>query len=491
MRRAGNWLALVCGVGVVYACESSDAKKSVRRDPEGGAAGAPAAGQGGVVDTFGGAPEAGATVGGAGAGGAEGGAAGEAPIIDAGAGGQVVTPPTCNETCAEGACVFDTCMGTTEVDTLVNLTTTPIAANRLCAEAPVYAVSALTDTSATLATNVVAGCLNPGDEVLLINLQGAPGAIANVGAWELLRVSDVQASSVSFSAEKVRHYGAASDDDTAIGTGANQQRVALLRVPRFGVLSVADTASLTANPWDGQLGGVVALRAGRLELSGSIDASDLGYRPGRASVDDITCSNSLQTEAGESIAGLGTATSAANFGASGGVGPGAASFNANNPIIASAGHALPGEAGTNYGGRTASAPGAAYGSADGSQLTLGSGSGGNLRCDAGSHAPLLGTTLGQAGGIVLVLADEITLTDTASISVTPTPRRELAFSGGYVLLRGQTLSLGDGRVTALGGVGKNGNAPTATFENHGGPGYIVLDAPTVTGTTTPAATLLQ
>ena len=304
-------------------------------------------------------------------------------------------------------------------------------------------------------------------------------------------MSDVQASSVSFSAAKVRHYGAASNSDSAIGVGANQQRVALVRVPRFGVLNVADTASLTANPWDGQVGGVVALRAGRLELAGSIDASELGYRPGRASVDDITCSNSLQTEAGESIAGLGAATTAANFGASGGIGPGAASFNANNPIVASAGHALPGEAGTNFGGRAAGAPGAAYGSADGSRLTLGSGPGGNLRCDVGSHAPLLGDTLGQAGGIVLVLADEITLTDTASISATPTQRRDLAFSGGYVLLRGQTLSLGDDRVTALGGVGKNANPPTAAFENHAGPGYVVLDAPSVSGTTTPVATLLQ
>lgn len=487
--RASCGLLLMCGVGSAAACGSADAKKHARTVPEGGAAGAPLDGQGGVDENVTGASGAGAAP----TGGAEvGGAGGEAPKADAGAGGQsAVEPPTCNETCPEGACVFDTCLGTTQVDTLVNLTTTPISANRLCGEAPAYTVTALTATSATLATNVVAGCLNVGDEVLLINLQGAPGAVDNVGAWELLRVNDVQASSVSFSTEKLNRYGATSDSDDAVGVGANQQRVALIRVPRFGVLDLADTATLTAKPWDGRLGGVVALRAGKLQVAGAIDAAALGYRAGRGSVDDVTCSDSIQTEAGESIAGPGKAGTAANLGASGGLGPGSASFNSNNPIIASAGHALPGEAGANNGARAASTPGAAYGSGDGTRLTLGSGPGGNLRCTFDTHAPLLDITVGQAGGIVLLLADEVTLTDSASISASPPTPRDLAFAGGYVLIRGQNLSLGNGHVNALGGVGKNNSAATAGFENHAGPGYIVLDASAVEGTTEPAATLLQ
>jgi hypothetical protein len=426
-------------------------------------------------------------------GGESGEAGGEGGNTDsAGAGGAGTDPPSCSETCVEGACVFDTCLGTTTISTSVNLSTTSTSAERQCVDAPAFAVTGLSASSATVAP-VATGCLAADDEVLLINLQGDASAAVNVGVWELLKVSSVDGTNVTFTSPKQRRYGSTSDTDDGIGTGLGEQRVALVRVPRFGVLDVSEGSSITANAWDGQLGGVIALRAGQLRLAGKIDGSALGYRPGLFSRDDSDCSDSVQTPAGESIAGIGAPSTLANFGASGGVGAGTGSFNTNSPLLAAPGHATAGEAGTNYGTRAANSPGGVYGTSDGTRLTLGSGPGGGLTCDADTHEPLLVPLfLGNAGGIVLVLADELTLTPTGSISVSPPQSpRDIAFSGGYVMLRGKSLSLGTGQVTALGGVGKGVNGPTANVTNHAGDGYITLDAPAVTGTTTPPATLLQ
>jgi hypothetical protein len=348
-------------------------------------------------------------------------------------------------------------------------------------------VTALSGKSAQLLTAVESDCLAPGDEVLLINLQGAPGAVRNVGNWELLRLASVDGSALTFVDEKQRFYGD-GDDDENLGTEPGTQRVALVRVPRFGVLDVTETGSISAAPWDGQQGGVVALRAGELKLAGRIDASSLGYRSGRWSEDNISCFQSLATEAGESISGLGAATTAKNEGASGGLAAGNAAFNSNTPVLATPGHASSGEPGANGGARTIGLPGSAYGAADGTRLTMGSGPGGGLRCTEEDHVPRLVSMPGQAGGIVLLLVDEVDVAETGSISASPpAAARDIAFAGGYVMLQGERLALGTDRVTARGSTGGGINGPTANFQNRASPGYVVLRAANIQGSTDPDA----
>jgi hypothetical protein len=366
-----------------------------------------------------------------------------------------------------------------------------VSAGRTCAEAPAYSVVMLSGATAQLLTAVEDDCLVRGDEVLLINLQGAPNAVQNVGSWELLRLASVDGVELTFAGAKQRSYGVAPESDEGLGTTAGTQRVALVRVPRFGVLELAESGSVTAAPWDGQLGGVVALRAGKLKVAGSIDASALGYRPGRWSEDNIVCFQSIQTEAGESISGLGPADTAENVGASGGLGAGNASFNSNTPVMATPGHASSGEPGTNGGVRTIGLPGSAYGVGDGTRLTMGSGPGGGLRCTEEDHPPRLVSMAGQAGGVVLLLADEVDVAETGSISASPPPAsRDVAFAGGYVMIRGKRLALGADRVTARGSVGGGINGPTASFENQASPGYVVLQAADVQGSTEPNPAIL-
>ncbi len=155
--------------------------------------------------------------------------------------------------------------------------------NRTCADAAAYNVTALGNTAATL--NVGSGdmavmeCLQPGDEVLLINLQGTTAYYENTGLYEFLRVESINGSIVYFTDPKVNWYGSGFRSDSNIGIGSGQQRVMLMRVPNYA--SVRVDGKLTANAWDGNRFGVLVFRVnGELSGSGSITVDKLGYRGG-------------------------------------------------------------------------------------------------------------------------------------------------------------------------------------------------------------------
>ncbi len=372
----------------------------------------------------------------------------------------------------------------------VNLSTDSLTAGRSCAEAVAYSVIALSGSTATLTGAPDSDCLAVDDEVLLVNLQGTATEHNNVGRWELLHVAELAGPKITFERSVARIYGSGVSN-AGLGVTADDQRVALVRVPRFGRLVIEQGVTLTAQAWDGVLGGVVALRATKLELAGTISVAALGYRGGRWSEDDYTCYHSTQTEAGESIGGLGTATTLRNLGASGGIGPAVTSFNADNAVVATPAHSQAGEPGFNPKGRTIGEPGLAYGAPDATTLTMGSGPGGALSC---TFAPIettpylfVGTT-GQGGGIAVLLVDDLQVQPTGAINATPPDaERDVAFAGGYVFLHGSKLDLGDGQVTALGSTGNRPQGPFMGQSNHGSPGYIVVSAPNVTGTTNPPA----
>jgi len=491
IRLRGDLLVLVSVSSLVAAASCSDGD-SHRKVPSSYPGEAGMAGEGGARETTGGAPTSEGGAAGESAGGAQlGGAAGEPS--EGGAGGQ--PEPSCvPETCAPGACVNGACIPVTTIAKDVNLSSASLTAGRTCAEAIAYSVLTLSGSSATLSAAPQSGCLVPGDELLLINLQGTSAAYENVGNWELLTLSSVAGASVKFTTSAVNFYGAALNGNTGLGVAKTTQRVALIRVPHFGKLVVNAGATVTANAWDGVLGGVLALRATELDLSGTISAAALGYRAGRWSEGDYTCSSNTQTEAGESIDGTGTASTLRNLGASGGISSGTASFNSDNAVVATPGHAQPGVAGFNGKDRTIGEPGAAYGSANAAKLTLGSGPGGALACtfNTTQPPPYLYTELtAQAGGIALLLVDDLEIAATGSITATPPDApRDVAFSGGYVYVRGTTLALGTARVTALGSFGTVPLGPLMGQKNQASPGYIVLSAKNVTGTTSPAANWL-
>jgi len=387
--------------------------------------------------------------------------------------------------CSPGTCTRGTCLAPATINTNVDLSTMVVTTGRACAEAPAYSVVNLTASAAMLTPIPDAGCLASGDEVLLINLQGAPGAISNVGNWELLEIINVMGSVVTFRSTKTKSYGFAANGDAGIGVGPTDQKVALVRVPNFGTLAVASGVKVTTSGWNGLVGGVLALRAATLNLNGTLSAAALGYRGGQSS-EDGRCSDSVTTEPGESIAGPPTAGSTANnVGAPGGIGAGfGIVFAGNTPLNSGASHATAGGMGRNGNGRTIGGPGVVYGVADGSHLTMGSGYSGNMSCRVGFPGPaLIPGVVSLAGGIVLLLANQLNIGSAGAITASANNAdRDVSASGGYVFLRGNSLSLGTERITAVGGVA-TGTGGTLTA----GDGYIVVSGTTVTGVTKPAA----
>jgi len=387
----------------------------------------------------------------------------------------------------------------------VNLSQTPITADRTCAEAPAYSVVALSPSEATLNAAPPEGCLEAGDEVLLINLQGIASATENVGNWELLSIASVSGVTVQFTSPKTRAYGATAGSDDGIGPSG--QKVALVRVPHFDALTIAAGATVTASAWNGQTGGVLAVRAGKLVVEGTVSAVGIGYRPGQWSDDGPNlCSQSVTTEAGESITGPGADTTDSNLGGSGGISAGSDPFGdgtPSTPLGSTPGHSLAGEAGTNGQDRTIGAPGQAYGAGDGTKLTMGSGPGGGLTCNPSAEGPVLipisvwvnrggypNPDQYQAGGIIVLLADKLEIAPSGLVTARPIDAyRDVAFAGGYVFARGTSFSVGDTRIVAMGGTAA-GSGAAAGMTRTASPGYIVLDAPNVSGTTNPPANWL-
>ncbi|MBN2115754.1 MAG: hypothetical protein JW730_04245 [Anaerolineales bacterium] len=150
---------------------------------------------------------------------------------------------------------------------------------RTCADGVSYSVTGLNSTRAYVSPAPTAGCLQAGDEVMLINLQGTSSSTYNTGTYEFLRVASIGADYVQFTTMKLHWYGEGWRSDANIGTGSTQQKVMLIRVPNYEDVEVNGT--LTGNAWNGAKNGVLVFRvSGTLSGTGTISANGLGFRGG-------------------------------------------------------------------------------------------------------------------------------------------------------------------------------------------------------------------
>lgn len=413
--------------------------------------------------------------------------------------------------CTNGLCGSGSCRPSVTVSTSWNPTLASVTPGRTCPDGVHFAVTGLTATSATVASSSdgtqlswSADCLSPGDEVLLINLQGRPGELSNVGNWELLQVASysVPSKTVTFATAKTRNYGAGNDDSKIgpAGVSATTQRVMLLRVPRFGALTVASAGFVRPEPWKPALGagGVAALRAAKLTVEGTISADSRGYENGFASI-DRSCVYNVQTTRGESLGGLaavgggGAPISASSPWVMNDPSPPQSFSGGNVPLMPGASHAQAGEAGKNPLGRTFGADGTTYGVNDATKLTMGSGAAGDLSCNAAlSDQPqtILTGVASKAGGIVLLLVGELTVGASGKITASGLATYAQPASGGYVFIKGGALNVGTGQVKAVGGTATGTAGAFKDEVVKGGDGYVVLQGTSVTGTTSPAANQL-
>ncbi len=146
--------------------------------------------------------------------------------------------------------------------------------------------------------------LHAGDLIMLYQAQGATmstsddanygqlTALGNAGGYELVRVASVDTVS-----GQVQIDPSCSLRNTYKAAGNAQ----VIRVPRYRTVTVEAAGAggprglLSAKPWDGKTGGVLAFRADSVLLDGAIDVSGRGFRGG-ATTQDAATSNADQAQ---------------------------------------------------------------------------------------------------------------------------------------------------------------------------------------------------
>jgi gliding motility-associated-like protein len=131
---------------------------------------------------------------------------------------------------------------------------------------------------------------SPGDMVLIIQMQGAVidtsnaasfGDILEIGSagnYEINVVRSVEGNVIRLKNKILKEY--------IVGG-----QVQLIRVPNLGDAAVGN---LTALPWNGKTGGVLAFVGGNIVLHGNIDVSGRGFRGGQLmNLEGTTCPNSF------------------------------------------------------------------------------------------------------------------------------------------------------------------------------------------------------
>lgn len=294
-------------------------------------------------------------------------------------------------------------------------------------------------------------------ELVLVHQSRGSGA----GAWELGRVKSVGANTLTLEDPLNNSYV----------TDGGASRAQVIGVPEYHDLTIGASATVSPSSWDGNTGGILAFRAnGTVTISGTIDATARGYQGGAGSA----CGSAWTGEGFNGGTVQGQNSTGHNGGGSGsgtGGGGGGNGTAGGNPSPL-------------FGGAQGGTVG---GSTDLSQMVFGGGGGGGEDC-------LGGGTGGGGGGAIVLMGKIITVSGTIS-SLGSDGQSEGASTakggggggGGSILIKGYKVSVGSNLVNANGGAGGTGWATGGA----GGQGRIRIEYGSVSGTTTPLASLQE
>jgi hypothetical protein len=317
-------------------------------------------------------------------------------------------------------------------------------ARRALADAPAARVRLRLDAGTTEVPLGAPPWLAAGDLLLFIDLLGTVGSPDGVGEYELRRAVVVGPVAITLDAPLEHTYNGEPE-------GGAAHLVVMQRVPQYLDVTVEATGVLTTTGFDcaAETGwGVLAFAAsGTATIAGSIDMAARGYRGGAGGA------NANPHRSGDSWARscAGAIGPGANFGGGGG---GDANGDAGHPGGAGgAGHAgagTGGEDGADSGGEG----GGTYGQPELDILFLGSGGG-----EGGNELNGPPGTGGAGGGIVLVQANALTVSDGGAIHADGavggtgfnTSGGGGGGSGGSIRIEALDATLGEGLVTARGG----------------------------------------
>ncbi|ATB28999.1 adventurous gliding motility protein AgmC [Melittangium boletus] len=349
------------------------------------------------------------------------------------------------------------------------------------AYAPVTAPLARKALSISVGACVGDPCFKEGDLILVYQatglvpapVSGALGPVdltnSPVGRWELARLKSVTpqgtSATLELTAPLVHNFA------------ANVTQV--IRVPEYTSVSVPVGRSITASPWDGSTGGVVAFLAqNEVNNQGIITVDGLGFRGGQYVADlaggrgcsEVDQSTPSGSQKGEGIGG------AARYGSTQ-TGRGNVANGAGGAVCFRSGGGGGGNGGSGgQGGRSdgASDGGRNVGGLGGvalntsvlTQLTFGGGGG-------AGHGTVVGGTAGAGGGVVFLRASQLsgsgTITASGGSVGTFSEGGSGGGAGGSIYAR-VVRSAVCGAVVASGGIGSTSSLASGRVGPGGGGG---------------------
>ena len=316
-----------------------------------------------------------------------------------------------------------------------------------------------------------------GDEVLIIQMQHQDSA----GMYEFAWVESVNDDTVTVSAPLANsYYSAKFDQPEAVAAQ-------MVRVPQYADVTVEPNGKIVGLTWNGYVGGIVVFRAtGTVNIKGAIDVIAQGFRAGPS-----TCCK-CNGHQGEGFYGIGTTSTAENYGGGGGSTWSNCGGDATAGGSGGGGYGAPGETGKDCNGcgcgsDVGGVGGVEYGEASLEKLFLGGGSGSNGRDNncGGTGAG------GSGGGIIRIVAQAIEVSGVVSAngknnssSWAQDTSGPSSGAGGSIHMSADSVDVGTGKVTAS--PGAHGYTHwCCKSPSSGAVGRIRLDAPVLSGTTLP------
>lgn len=295
------------------------------------------------------------------------------------------------------------------------------------------------------------------------------------GVWQLNKIIGISGTTITFKYALTQDYA----------TTGQMLRVAQNR-------NITITGTLTGSAWDGTKGGITFLMGESVAGTGTIDISGKGYRGGT-----INGSSSSGNQ-GEGTPGLGGQNSAAN-GNGGGSGTKNSQDSGNSGAGGGNGTAASDGPIHNEFGQHSGPPAVGGGVAGNAGLTVmvfgGGGSAGGRDSGGGGDTG----NGGPGGGILIIIAKNI---DLSAMTLVKSNGNNGTYedsnhngggaggAGGSIILKGEVINLGTGKVTATGGTGQWGCATQhSNLATNGGVGRVHIDySATLTGTSNPTLT---
>jgi hypothetical protein len=288
-------------------------------------------------------------------------------------------------------------------------------------------VSGITGTTLSLSSiNQTYHSFSAGDQIIIMQMQdnvagnnthansnyGGISTIANAGIYEVATIAGTAGlpNSLTITTAPAHTFN--------FNTGAAVQ---IISFRKLGSPDYTTTAPITALPWNGKIGGVIALQvSGTLTVAHSINADGAGFRGGAVSVNyEVNCETNVYASASTNYAARGEGIQVNNTGY----------LYGRNPLISGGGGGSDdnggGAGGSNYsaGGQGGAGwscsvtPVGGYGGTSlstyitSNRIFMGGGGGG------GQQNNSVGTAGSNGGGIVLIKANSLTTSCSGSVGI--------------------------------------------------------------------------